>query len=261
MTLGEARALVRLYINEPKAAHWTDAQLDTLIKLSNIDVFHQLIAQSPDSFVAVSQVEIPANSGFIDFASGAFNYSASLKNGYFTRILGIATANAKYVPATNTNFSGAPGTATSPIPPVTRITDLYQFGNVQDNASLGVNNSRPQTWKAVNNSNIYLYPHPQQVTWLWVWFIPALRQPTTDNSALLTAGDATGSGWSVVNNVAAFDELVPLLAAVKAKATVGDQDDGLAGIYRSRVDTMKQVLASSLQNMTPQTIMGNNIGR
>jgi hypothetical protein len=261
MTLGEARALVRLYINEPKAAHWTDAQLDTLIKLSNIDVFHQLIAQSPDSFVAFSQIEIPAQTGAIDFASAPLNYSASLKNGFFTRILGIATANAKYVASTNANFSGAPGTATSPIPPVTRITDLYSIGNVQDNASLGINNSRPLTWKATNNTLLYLYPHPQQVTWLWVWYIPGLRQPTTDNSNLLAAGDATGSGWTVANNIAMFDELVPLLAAVKAKASVGDQDDGLAGIYRSRVDTMKQVLASSLQNMTPQTIMGNNIGR
>jgi hypothetical protein len=261
MNLGEARELVRLYINEPKAAHWSDAQLDTLIKLSNIDVFHQLIAQSPDSFVAFSQVEIPANSGFIDFSTMSFNYSATLKNGYFTRILGVATANAKYTASTNTNFAGAPNTATAPIPPVTRITDLYGIGNVQDNTSLGINNSRPLTWKALNNTQLLLYPHPAQVTWLWVWFIPNLRALSSDNSALLACGDATAGGWSVVNNVAAFDELVPLLAAVKAKASVGDQDDGLAGIYRSRVDTMKQVLASSLQNMTPQTIMGHNVGR
>lgn len=261
MNLGEARELVRLYINEPKAAHWTDAQLDTLIKLSNIDVFHQLIAQSPDSFVACSQIEIPANSGFISFSDLPYNYSATLKNGYFIRILGVATANAKYAGATT--FAGAPNTATSPIPPVTRITDLYGMGNVQDNTSLGINNSRPLTWKAINNSQIYLYPHPAQVTWLWVWFIPNLRTLSSDASALLTVGNPiTGSTfWFVDNNVAAFDELVPLLAAVKAKASVGDQDDGLAAIYRSRVDTMKQVLASSLQNMTPQTIMGHNVGR
>jgi hypothetical protein len=260
MTLGEARALVRLYINEPKAAHWTDAQLDTLIKLSNIDVFHQLVAQSPDSFVAITQVEIPANSGFINLADLPYLYSSTFKNGFFTRILGVATANAKYTSATT--FAGSPGTATSPIPPVTRITDLYAFGAGQDSVSLGVNNSRPLTWKAVNNSQLFLYPHPPQTTWLWVWFIPTLRQPILDGDSLLVVGGpATGTFWFVNNNVAMFDELVPLLAAVKAKASVGDQDDGLAGIYRSRVDTMKQVLASSLQNMTPQTIMGNNIGR
>jgi hypothetical protein len=261
MTLGEARALVRLYINEPKAAHWTDAQLDTLIKLSNIDVFHQLVAQSPDSFTAVNQVEIPANASGIDLGNAPLFYSNTLKNGFFTRILGVATANAKANPSTGVNFAGAPGTATSPIPPVTRITDLYQFGNGQDNASMGVNNSRPLTWKAINNTTLYFYPHPQQVTWLWVWYIPSIQQPTSDTGVLLRAGSTFGTAWNMINNVEVFDELVPLLAAVKAKASVGDQDDGLAGIYRSRVDTMKQVLASSLQNMTPQTIMGNNIGR
>lgn len=261
MNLGEARALVRLYINEPRAAHWTDAQLNTLIQLSNVEVYHQIVAQSPDVFTAFNQFQVQAGAWQVTLDSQAFLFSGILLQGPTLQVLGVAVSN-KRLTQQSGGF-GAPGCDFKPLQPVTRINDLLTHTYNADGYTAGVNNQYPNGYKVVNGRDMIFGPVPQQSFWLWLWFVPNVITPTSDSSQMLLAGFVTGgSSWSVPAQMSSqFDELVPLLAAIKAKASVGDQDDGLAALYRARLDSMKNVIGLSLQRQTPQTIMGNQVGR
>jgi hypothetical protein len=264
MNLGEARSLVRLYINEPRAAHWTDAQLNTLIQLSNVEVYHQIVAQSPDMFTHFGQFLIPAGTWQFDFAdSQIFGSTSGIKNGPALQVLGVSVSNKKFVLQTGENGFGYPNCDFQVLQPATRMNDLLTHSRNADGYTAGVNNQYPTTYKTYGGRRIALNPVAQQSFYLWLWFVPNVVTPTGDTDQLLLAGFVTSpsAAWYLEGNEKQFDELVPLLAAIKAKASVGDQDDGLAALYRARLDSMKNVIGLSLQRQTPQTIMGNQVGR
>jgi len=262
MNLGEARSLVRLYINEPRAAHWTDAQLNTLIQLSNTEIYHQLVAQTPDLFTAFNQFLVPAGTWTLDFSAQAQLYSNTVSQGPALMVLGVATSNKRL--AANDGGFGAPGCDFKPIAPVTRMNDLLTHSVNADGYTAGVNNATPNTYRVINGTAICFNPVPQQAFYLWMWFVPNVVVPTVDNFPLLRAGYAPGGAvqWQLPTALSeTFDELVPLLAAIKAKISVGDQDDGLPALYRAKLDSMKNTLGLSLQRQTPQSIMGVQVGR
>lgn len=260
MNLGEARALVRLYINEPRAAHWTDAQLNTLIQLSNVEVYHQIVAQSPDVFTAFNQFQVQAGTWSIDFSDQLYLFLNNTKMGPALQVLGVSVSN-KQLTQQSGGF-GAPGCDFKPLQPVTRINDLLTHTYNADGYTAGVNNQYPNGYKLVGQRSIAFGPVPQQSFWLWMWFVPMPFPLANDSSSLLVGGSDEGTDdWFILPAGGQFDELVPLLAAIKAKASVGDQDDGLAALYRARLDSMKNVIGLSLQRQTPQTIMGNQVGR
>jgi len=263
MNLGEARSLVRLYINEPRAAHWTDAQLNTLIQLSNTEIYHQLVAQTPDLFTAFNQFLVPAGTWTMNFSAQAMFYSNALVQGPALLVLGVSTSN-KQASLSGANCFGAPGCDFKPITPVTRMNDLLTHSVNADGYTAGVNNATPNSYRVINGTTIVFNPVPQQSFYLWMWFVPNVIVPTEDNSHLLLAGYSQGGGtnWNVPYVLSGtFDELVPLLAAIKAKISVGDQDDGLPALYRAKLDSMKNTLGLSLQRQTPQSIMGVQVGR
>lgn len=265
MNLGEARALVRLYINEPKAAHWTDAQLNQLISLANLDVFHQIVAQTPDVYTAFNQFLVPTNTQTLDFGDQRYVYLNNTKQSACTQVLCVAASKERFVLATQANAFGAPGTNTVPLMPMTKVVDLLTHSPNPDGYSAGVNNGYPTSYKIINNRVILFAPVPQQAFYLWMWFVPMLAENgtlTSDAAPLLQAGGTEGANkWYLPYTPTPYDELVPLLAAIRAKVSVGDADDGLSALYRSRVDSMKNVLGSSLQRQTPQSIMGVQPGR
>ena len=262
MNLGEARSLVRLYINEPRAAHWTDAQLNTLIQLSNTEIYHQLVAQTPDLFTAFNQFSVPAGTWTIDFSDQALLYFVTNKQGPALTVLGVATSTQRL--QANSGGFGAPGCDFKPITPVTRMNDLLTHSINADGYTAGVNNRTPNTYRVINGTTMMFNPVPQQQFYLWMWFVPNVIVPTADISPLLRAGYAPGGTlqWQLSTALSeTFDELVPLLAAIKAKISVGDQDDGLPALYRAKLDSMKNTLGLSLQRQTPQSIMGVQVGR
>lgn len=262
MNLGEARSLVRLYINEPRAAHWTDAQLNTLIQLSNTEIYHQLVAQTPDLFTAFNQFLVPAGTWTIDFSAQAQFYSNTNVQGPALLVLGVSTSNKRL--AVNDGGFGAPGCDFKPVTPVTRMNDLLTHSVNADGYTAGVNNATPNTYRVINGTTMLFNPVPQQSFYLWMWFVPNVIVPTADNFPLLRAGYAPGGilQWAIAPDLSStFDELVPLLAAIKAKISVGDQDDGLPALYRAKLDSMKNTLGLSLQRQTPQSIMGVQVGR
>ena len=262
MNLGEARSIVRLYINEPRAAHWTDAQLNTLIQLSNTEIYHQLVAQTPDLFTAFNQFSVPAGTWTIDFSDQALLYFVTNKQGPALTVLGVATSTQRL--QANSGGFGAPGCDFKPITPVTRMNDLLTHSVNADGYTAGVNNRTPNTCRVINGTTMMFNPVPQQQFYLWMWFVPNVIVPTADISSLLCAGYAPGGTlhWQLSTVLSeTFDELVPLLAAIKAKISVGDQDDGLPALYRAKLDSMKNTLGLSLQRQTPQSIMGVQVGR
>jgi len=262
MNLGEARSLVRLYINEPRAAHWTDAQLNTLIQLSNTEIYHQLVAQTPDLFTAFNQFLVPAGKWTIDFSIQERFYNNTRFQGPALLVLGVSTSNKRL--AVNDGGFGAPGCDFKPVTPVTRMNDLLTHSVNADGYTAGVNNATPNVYRVVNGTMMFFNPVPQQSFYLWMWFVPNVIVPTLDASQLLLAGYAPGGTlqWAIPTDLSStFDELVPLLAAIKAKISVGDQDDGLPALYRAKLDSMKNTLGLSLQRQTPQSIMGVQVGR
>lgn len=259
MNLGEARALVRLYINEPKAAAWTDAQLNGLIQNANLSVFQTLVAQTPDIFTAVNQFSVASGTRIVDFSAEAQLYLPILKMGPAVQVLGVAASKQKAVSTPQL----APGLDCKILTPATRVLDLIvdspQY--MQTTSTLALP-EYPTYYKIINNRQILLSPETQQQFYLWIWFVPSLVQPTADNNVLLAAGSSEGTTtWTIAADNDTYDELVPLLAAIKAKTTVGGDASQLVALYKDRLDTIKDLLRMSLERQTPTRIVGTKTAR
>ena len=260
MNLGEARALVRLYINEPKAATWTDAQLNGLIRDANLSVFQTLVAQTPDIFTAVNQFSVAAGTRIIDFSSELYLYIANTKMGPAVQVLGVAVSRQRM---SNVTAQISPGLDCKILTPATRVLDLLvdspQY--MQTTSTLALP-EYPSYYKIINNRQILLSPETQQQFYMWMWFVPSLVQPTVDNQPLLGAGSTEGStSWTINADNDTYDELVPLLASIKAKTTVGGDASQLVALYKDRLDTIKDLLRMSLERQTPTRIVGTKTAR
>ena len=116
MNLGEARSLVRMYINEPKAQTWSDAQLNGIIQEANREIYNRLVSICPQWFAGVRTFVWSAKTSKITLPLKADVSGNALGN--IVRVLGAFVMQS----------AGDISQANPPYPmvPKTRISDLYE---------------------------------------------------------------------------------------------------------------------------------------
>lgn len=248
MNLGEARALVRMYINEPKAQTWSDAQLNGIIQEANREVYNRLVSICPQWFASAVQFTWPANTSKINLQTHLDSTGTAI--GTTVRVLGVFVLQK----IGDLNQDNPP----YPMIPKTRISDLYEvkFNNYTVVPSIATsypsNLSSSITYSyCLLGPDIYCWPVPQTALIISLFRIPTVATPLADGDNLLVPRVIT-------NQTQLFDhhELVPLLAAVKAKTAVGDPDNNLSRIYESRMESSRQSLAIDQQIQNPVQVRG-----
>lgn len=247
MNLGQARALVRKYINEPVAATWEDADLNSLIQEANRAVYLEVCNTSPGWFSNVFGITYPAGQAYV-YLWGLIPEGSAIALGETVRILGIYRRQ--------TTGPIGPNNLPSPLKQYLRISDMYHqesevntYGNGFVAAAQGVAHGY-----VTMGSQLFMWPVPQQDLPLALFATPNVATPTADNDGLLIP-------WalSVGSQLTMHHELVAMLAAIKAKSWVGAPDNGLSTIYANRLKAMKDALAIQQSLQDPAQVRG--VGR
>ena len=247
MTLAEARALVRMYINEPKAATWSDAQLNGVIQEANREIYLRLVSICPQWFSLSSQIVWPAAVHRLNMPTKLDLTGVAIGN--IVRVLGVFSLPKQGIPSTDNR--------PCPLIPRTRISDLYSIGTTSVQSYAGqpgyATNTAlyPSYQYTMLGPDMYIWEIPSSDLVLQMHYIPVVATPTLDTHNMLVPG-------LIANPVQLADhhELVPLLAAVKAKTAVGDPDSNLSRIFDSRMDASKQSLAIDQQIQNPVQVRG-----
>jgi len=248
VNLGEARSLVRMYINEPIAKTWSDAQLNGIIQEANREVYNRLTSICPQWFASAKQFTWSTNTSKVNLPTKLDSTGTAIGN--IVRVLGVFVIQ---------NL-GDLNQANPPYPmiPKTRISDLYEvkFNNYTVVPSIATsypsNLSSSITYSyCLLGPDMYVWPVPAQDIYIDMFVIPTVATPTLDADNLLVPG-IIGAPTQLLDH----HELVPLLAAVKAKTAVGDPDNNLSRVYDSRMEASKQVLAIDQQIQNPVQVRG-----
>ncbi len=247
MNLGQARALVRKYINEPVEATWLDSDLNSLIQEANRAIYLEVCNTSPGWFSNVFGVTFPAGSPDV-YLWGLVPEGQATAIGETVRILGI------YRRQTTGPFG--PNNPPTPLKPYLRISDLlHQDADVATYSGGYANTLQPTVHGyVVMGSQLFVWPVPQQPLYLAIFATPNVATPTVDADGLLCP-------WklSVGSQLTMHHELIPMLAAIKAKSWTGAPDNGLSVIYANRLKAMKEALAIQQQLQDPAQVRG--VGR
>ena len=250
MTLAEARALVRTYINEPKAQTWTDALLNSIIVEANREIYNRIVALCPQWFAGATQYSWPANTPRLNLQTKADVSAVTI--GPLVRILAQFTSQQ----------SGNIGASNIPMAmrPFQDVAGLYNSSAQLTSSGSTVssqNTAYSQTTiygYCVLGPTMYIWPVPTVAIVINLFAIPSVASPVADADTLLTPGLITNA-----TQLLDHQELVPLLAAIKVKTSVGDPDGGLSGIYRSRLEATERVLAISQSIQNPAQVRGVSI--
>lgn len=242
MNLGEARTLVRAYINEKIAATWSDAQLNGLVQEANREVWHKLSTQCPNWLAGSTIFVYPANATVLSLPAVVPIGGGTI--GILQKVLGFFTLPTFAQPSQNN--------LPFPMRGYGKIADLYLTGQGE---SGGYQQSLySQQWAysyTLMGTDLYLWPVPQQAVNILAFAVPTVATPTGDANNLFVGG-------VIANPTRLLDhqELVPLLAAVKAKTMVGDPDNGLTDVFKARLQSTIQVLTLDQQQQDPLQVRG-----
>lgn len=253
MNLGQARSLVRMYINEVKAQTWTDAQLNSIIQEANREVYSRIVALCPQWFGLNVMFTWPANTPSL-YLPTVTTLPVTIPPtvvGNLTRVLGVfKLLTASSISATNVPM------------PLRSYADIPSLFNAPLFAQAGTSQAATNT--AYSASQIYgycllgptmhIWPVPTQDITLSLYAIPTVNAPGADGDNLLVPGSSAGT-----TQLTDYHELVPLLAAVKAKTAVGDQDGGLSATYKMRLESTERVLAISQTIQNPAQVRGVSV--
>jgi hypothetical protein len=245
VNLGEARALVRSYINEPLAATWTDARLNSIIQEANREIWHKFSTACSNWLAGAAVFQYPANT--VRLALPAIVPLGGGVIGITQKVLGLFTL---------ANFA-QPGSSNVPVPmrAFPKIADLYLAGSSAQGVTYSgaVSYDYPGQWYnyTLMGTDLYVWPIPAQVINILIFGIPTVATPTFDTDNLFVGRVITDP-----TRLTDHHELVALLAAVKAKAMVGDPDNGLTDIFKHRLQSSLQVLALDQQMQDPQQVRG-----
>ena len=245
MNLGQARTLVRMYINEPKAAHWSDAELNGIIQEANREIWLKLCAACPNWLADAGQFTFPAGQSRL-FLPTVVPATGVGTIGTLVKVLGLFIVN-------NAGEFG-PGNIPIPMRGITRLSDLYQRGDIAQSQYVAtVSGQPPAPWYAycLLGTSMYIYPVPQSALILSIFAVSTVATPTSDAHELLVPRDIAGTARLLDHH-----ELVPLLASVKAKTAVGDPDNGLTPVYQSRLRTAMDALCMDQQQQDPTQVRG-----
>lgn len=249
MNLGEARSIVRMYINEPKAQTWSDTQLNGIIQEANREIYNRLVSICPQWFAGPRTFVWPAKSYKINLPT-KLDATGTVNIGNIVRVLGVFVMQS----------TGDVSQANPPYPmiPKTRIADLYEvkFNNYTVVPSIATsypsNLSSSITYMyTLLGPDMYVWPVPESDLYIDIFYIPTVATPVADADNLLVPGLITNA-----TQLTDHHELVPLLAAIKTKTAIGDPDNNLSRIFDSRMDSSKQSLAIDQQIQNPVQVRG-----
>lgn len=238
-----------MYINEPKAQTWTDAQLNSIIVEANREIYNRVVSLCPQWFAGATTYSWPANTSKLNLQTKLDTGGTAI--GSIVRVLGQFVVKR----------TGELGSDNIPVPlrPFQDVASLYNATMTQaagsSTASLNTAYSVTPTYGyCVLGPTMYIWPVPSTATLIAIFGIPTVATPVADADKLLVPG-------AIANDPQLLDhhELVPLLAAIKAKTAVGDPDGGLSGIYRARLEATERTLAISQSIQNPAQVRGVSI--
>lgn len=245
MNLGQARALVRKYINEPVEATWTDADLNSLIQESNRAIYLEICNTAPGWFSNAFGFTYPANSPDL-YLWNVIPEGSVVALGETVRVLGLFRRQS----------AGPIGPNNLPVPmkPYLRISDMLHPEADVAQYSNGFQGIGVVHGYVLLGSQLFVWPVPQQPLYLAMFATPNVATPTADNDGLLCPWQIT-----VGSQLTMHHELIPMLAAIKAKSWTGAPDNGLSTIYANRLKAMKDALALQQSLQDPAQVRG--VGR
>lgn len=245
MNLGQARALVRDYINEQVERQWTDAKLNALVQEANRQIYLEVCNTGYGWFAVPFVVSYPAGQSAIDFWSLVPTGQATIM-GELVRILGIYRLQ--------TLSAIGPGNVPSPLKPYFRISDMYASDSQVGEYVQGYAATQRLYGYVTLGAVLCVWPVPQETLPLLVYAVPMVATPVVDADNLLCP-------WklSITPQLTHNHELIPMLAAIKAKTQVGDPDNGLSTLYANRLKAMKDAIAMQQQIQDPAQVRG--VGR
>lgn len=237
MNLGEARTLVRFYINEPAAAQWTDANLNSLIVSANNEIYSLIVTRATDLFLRTVRFTYAANatSLTLDTATDAITSTAI---GRWLKWLTLIQVES------NADFSAT--NAPYRLDVSHKLWDLYErpvdvrFQNASANAGLG-----EFRW-CLQGRKLHIYPIPPADIYLIAHIIPAVFAPTSDAHQLLSL-DSGSTG-----ELTEHHELIPMLAALKARINVDDDTQSLRQLYQEKRKILDELLGAMQQLAEPK---------
>lgn len=230
MNLGTARESVRFYVNEPVAAHFSDARLNALIVDANYELAALAMTKCQDTFVRVVRVNVPAGSQKLSNLNTVNDIDTTTPVGRWATILGVVLLADGAVASDPSDYLDIP------LEPVHYITNLWK--PIEQQARYAYKFLRRDMW---------LWPIPKQDLQLRIVIVPIVATPVVDADLLLS-----------IDNVAVelpeWAELVPMLAALKAKAGVPDELAALSALYKLKLQTFTDSMGLTQQRQQPSRV-------
>lgn len=162
-TVAQARALAQAYLNEPGTTSISTAQWLLFANQAQFEVFREIITVNPDQYTARTTITWPANTGAISLTG------ASYLNDDVYRITGVERFDT-LTPVDGTDLS-------------IRLKPC-RFQDISDKCRLGA----PPGWYAITGHTtqlkLYLAPVPTAATLLYVSYVEAVPELTSDSSTL-----------------------------------------------------------------------------
>ena len=236
MNRGEARTRCRVYLNERSAAQWSDTELDDLLLEAEREVYEEIVAKAPQLFTKVARFTWSGDTFSIDLSAQLDSTAAALGDYWHVRALFTLEKNA------------APGRTNQPIPfyPAQNMVDLW-IDTHAANQVISSRNALGEQWLE-DGGTMYIHPVPQNDRYLWIHLLPRLNVTSTDAMVLLSIDSGTSSP------IVEMHELIPILAAVKALASVRDAPQSLGLIYKRRLDAALKMLGPTSNRMEPRRV-------
>lgn len=236
MLLSEARTRTRFYLNEATAAQWADARLNELLVSANYEVFCFLVSRAHDLFIRDVRCTYTADALNITLDTTSEATAGTI--GRWLKVLDIFQLE------TNAAMS-----RTNPPYQMEQVSSLYNlYRSVRDTRNFGQTSS-PGLGSfrfCLVGRKLYLEPVPEAAVFLWLHLVPLVFAPTSDLHHMLSVDAGV---------TAEFDEhveLIPMLAAIKAKIQVDDTTNVLQLLYAAKKRGTEDVVAALQSIMLPR---------
>ena len=228
MNLGEAVTQTRLYINEKVPASWKDVELKRLIVDANYELAAMAAGLNQDLFARDRIYQIQPNTLKI----GPLDQIAPVSGtpiGLWQKVTGVWFLSKTY----NTLEQ-----AKNEVQAMEAVTNMGKMFDRNGRES-------PLQFK-VRGRNLWIWPpQPTQSYYIYVSIIPVVNKPVNDSDPLLDFGEGS------VGELPEWHELIPMLAALKAKSGQSDSMQPVATIYKAKLDAFSRAVAIMQQTMTP----------
>jgi len=241
MNLGDARTRTRFFINEPSAASWTNAQIDSLLVAANRKVYNDICARTVDYFHKEVRILYPTSSPHITLDTVTDLITTPSLVGRWVKVLGIFEINSD----ADISDNNTPDL----LPVEEHIVDLYNLphSGIEEDPYNQAGSSAGHSYKILGR-RLFVYPLYTTAQHLWIHMLPPVHDPAADAELLLSIdGGTTGE-------LLDHHDLIPMWAAVEAMLSVKADASEHEKLYWARFRTMIDILGLTQQGQTPPRV-------